>query len=252
MNVLVRQIGLTCWLALVPLVPATAFAQNDEATAAYVRGKQLLDRKSYEEALTEMRRAYDLSKSPNASLGVAVALHQLGKRVEAARQYRETVEVAGADATYDGARVKAREELEALEAELARVELTLTRTEGLSTATARFDDEAFDVEPGQSLIEMFEPGESRVHVEADGFDAHDESLVLRAGERHELTIALQPTRAAVLSDADTQGGVDWLVPATLAAGGVATVGWAMFIGFGVSNRNIRASLEERCAPRRPT
>ena len=70
-----------------------------------------------------------------------------------------------------------------------------------------------------------EPGRRRLRVQASGYESHEESLMVEAGERHPIDIALVPVSSPLGLDADAWYGNPWLWvgvgAATLLIGGLA-------------------------------
>ena len=241
-----KEILLRWLLALSVLLTAHhARADDPEAEWQYNQGTEKFIASEYEGALAAFRRAFELSKSPNSALMIAHSLRALDRHVEAARQYTETVKLAGAEEKYARTRGEATQELDRLRPEVAWVSLRVIASS--AKVTVSIGDETFALQAGVAWRQAFHPGEAIIDARADGHASHKRTVTLVGGEVLSVPIELD----VVADDApdgpdDADGG--WLLPAGIAAVVVAGAGWGLFIGFGVSNRNIESDLETRCAP----
>src|SRR5579884_1681230 len=66
------------------VLPAAATpVQREQAQSRFLRGKDLLSKKRYDEALSEFRASHEIVASPNTRLEIARCLQGMGKTVEA-------------------------------------------------------------------------------------------------------------------------------------------------------------------------
>jgi len=74
---------------IVCLVPAAAFAQEDEARAHYLLGKQHHDAGEYAAAIAEFQEAYRLAPAPQLWFNIAQAYRLQGDKANAVDYYRK-------------------------------------------------------------------------------------------------------------------------------------------------------------------
>src|ERR1700730_10725219 len=73
------------------VTPATATpVQREQAQARFLRGKELMGKRRYEEALAELRASREIVASPNARLEVARCLLAMGNAVAAYAEFGRT------------------------------------------------------------------------------------------------------------------------------------------------------------------
>src|SRR5215469_10581808 len=112
------------------VLPAAATPlQREQAQSRFLRGKDLMDKGQYQDALAEFRASHDIVSSPNTRLEIARDLRASGQLVAAYAEYGraavEAKEVASEDDRYRRAYEAASAERAELEPRLAFVSLTV-------------------------------------------------------------------------------------------------------------------------------
>ena len=111
------------------LPPEATPVQREQAQARFLRGKDLMARKNYGEALVEFQASHDIVASPNARLEIARCLLATGKLVAAYAEYGRTgveaKELAAQDKRYQLAYDSATAERADLQPKLGFVTLTI-------------------------------------------------------------------------------------------------------------------------------
>ncbi len=218
---------------------------REAARERFKEGTERFGDEAWDDALVAFEASHELVPSPNSSLMAARCLKALGRRGEAMAAFERAVEEAGDAEKYEQTREAATTERNALRAELARVTVRVLEAPPGTHVTIGGDPSDLD---GDAARRWVEPGRVDITVERPGFEPLQRSLEATKGG--EVVIELTPDdRGPTTPD---EGGFyvgEWLLPATIAAGGVGLVGMGLFIGFGVSNQSTYSDLEETCAPR---
>jgi hypothetical protein len=136
----------------------------------------------YASALTHFQDAESTMHAPPHLLFIARALDKLGRLLEARETYRRLVGEhlpRGCPGAFRDAQKSAGQELQALDARIPKVKLTV---EGVPVAAARIslDGAAIATEKLSQAVEA-DPGKHHAHAEADGFSAAEQSFELQAG-----------------------------------------------------------------------
>src|SRR5207253_10712811 len=112
----------------VPPAAATPL-QREQAQSRFARGKDLMDKGQYQDALVEFRASHDIVSSPNTRLEMARDLRAAGQLVaayaELGRTAIEATELAAEDIRYRRAYEAASSERAELEPLLAFLSLTV-------------------------------------------------------------------------------------------------------------------------------
>lgn len=124
------------------------------------KGIALLEAERWQEAYDQLRQADELYHAPTLTLRMAQALSKLGKLLEARELYRRILEESlpeGAPAGFIKAKENARTELDALNARIPVIAVTVTGT-SYEAAGVRLDGVALsegrhEVNPGSHTIE---------------------------------------------------------------------------------------------------
>src|SRR5258708_5855936 len=111
------------------VLPAAATpVQREQAQARFLRGKELMAKKHYDEALSEFRASREVVASPNSRLELARCLLAMGKAIaayaELGRTAVEAKELTTQDNRYQRAYDAAKAERAEIEAKLGFVSLT--------------------------------------------------------------------------------------------------------------------------------
>ena len=230
------------------VAPGLAHAQaspGSEAEKLFVEGKAAFDQGKYEEALTAYRGAWKLSQTFDVAANLGQTEVELGHYVDAAEHLSFAIAHLPPSVAAD-----LRKELGELYAQ-ARGEVTVLRlqvspegarvlVDGEPVGTAPLAPELF-VEPGPHVIEvrMADHESARQHIET------------RAGEQHEVELALAPSiqsaesPPAVVEDAGPAPvpGPSW-VPVAV-GGTLAAIGVGMGVGFAVAAEDRRTERNDR-------
>jgi hypothetical protein len=254
-------------LALVLSLSGAAHAQETTtpngsnlmfAQQRYERGTVLYADRRYAEALEEFRASLDLYVSPNSRLAVARCLRELGRLPEAVLDFEraagEAADRAVSDPRFAVTRDKAREELRAVEARIARVRVVFSSAADAKDARVTINDVVIPagaigllvpVMPGDVHVQAERPSHARasrdLHVEP-GRVAEAELRFAESpptnGPRSNGT-ALQPGPAA-------QARPTGLRSAAWIAFGVGGAGLVSFTVFGILAGTHHANLESEC------
>lgn len=221
-------------------------ANRDAARERFKEGTEHFGNEAWEQALTAFQASHELVPSPNSSLMAARCLKVLGRRGEAMGVFERAIEEAGDAEKYEQTREVATSERDALRAELARVTVRVLEAPPGTRVSIAGEPSSLD---GDTARRWVEPGRVDITVERSGSEPLQRSLEATKGG--EVVIELTPDDRAPKTTPEEDGFYvgEWLLPATIAAGGVGLVGMGLFIGFGVSNQSTYADLEETCAPR---
>src|SRR5258708_16119123 len=114
------------------VAPASATpVQREQAQARFARGKELMGKKQFDQALVEFRASHDIVASPNTRLELARCLRAMGRPVaayaELGRTAVEAKEMVAQDNRYQRAYDSAQAERAEIEPQLRLVSLTLPR-----------------------------------------------------------------------------------------------------------------------------
>lgn len=228
--------------------------QREQAQSRFLRGKDLLAKGSYPEALEEFRASHDIVASPNTRLEIARCLRAMGKLVDAyaelGRTGVEAKELRSEDNRYDRALDAATAERAELQPKLGFLALTLQNA-GDGTRVVVGGEEvgrAAWSEPAPVMA-----GTTQVVVSTPG----------HADVTRTVTVAAGSTEAVALDAAS--GAPDGSTPAALAAeaqaersrtsplrasayvaGGVGVAGFAALAVFGVLARGTYDDLQKTC------
>jgi hypothetical protein len=239
------------------VLPSQASAvQREQAQSRFQRGKELMGKKSYGEALVEFRASHDIVASPNARLEIARCLLATGKLVDAYAEFGRTSveakELAAEDKRYQLAYDSATTERAALQPQLGFVSLTIENPSDATRVTVGGEEirraawtEPAPVVAGTTAIVVITPGHADV----------TRSVTLAAGASTSLTIDAQSgeadapgvATAAAPPPVETQGGHLPLRTLAFVAGGVGAAGIATFAIFGAMAHSTYDDLQSACA-----
>jgi len=171
-------------------LPGAATAvQREQAQSRFMRGKDLLTKKQYDQALVEFRASHDIVSSPNARLEIARCEREMGKLVaayaELGRTSVEAKELIAQDNRYQRTYDSAQNERAELEPQLGFVTLTITGATDQTTVSIDGEEirraawnEPAPVAPKSSEIVVTTPGHTPVR----------KTVALAAGQKQALTI----------------------------------------------------------------
>lgn len=168
---------------------AATAVQREQAQSRFLRGRDLLGKKKYPEALVEFRASHDIVSSPNARLEIARCHRAMGKLVaayaELGRTAIEAKELVGQDNRYQRAYDSAVAERAEIEPQLGFVTLTIPNAsdetkvaiDGEEIRRAAWSEPA-PVAPSNSEIVVTTPGHTPVK----------RTVALAAGQKQALSI----------------------------------------------------------------
>jgi hypothetical protein len=172
------------------VLPDVATAvQREQAQSRFLKGRDLLGKKLYDQALVEFRASHDIVSSPNARLEIARCLRGRGKLVaayaELGRTAIEAKELLGQDNRYQRAYDSAMAERAEIEPQLGFVTLTIPNATDQTTVAIDGEEirraawnEPAPVAPSNSEIVVTTPGHAPVK----------RTVALAAGQKQALTI----------------------------------------------------------------
>lgn len=228
--------------------------QREQAQSRFQRGKDLLAKKKYDEALVEFRASHDIVSSPNTRLQMARCLRGMGKLVaayaELGRTSVEAKEMLAQDNRYQRAYDSAVAERAEIQPQLGFVTLTIENAtddtkvvvDGEEIRRAAWSEPA-PVAPSNAEIVVSTPGHADVH----------RTVALAAGQKQALTIdamsgdsgGASPAPAPPPPAADEGHGISmrtW----SYVAGGVGVAGLAAFTVFGLMAKSTYDDLNGAC------
>jgi len=249
---------LFCLVSALSLgVPSSASAADetevDRARKLAQDAADSLDAGQFAEALERAKQAEELFHAPTHILLMGQALEGLGRLAEAAETYEKLVAEplpAKGSAVFRKAQDEGANRLKAF---VAKIPSLLLRVRGPkpNAATATVDGQPFT---GFESARRFDPGDHKVHVEAEGFIADDRVVSLPAkGGVVSIEIVLKPvvetapTKPVLPTPPDTtsKGSSPFLAP-TLVAFGVGVAGLGVGAVTGGLFLSQLSDLKDRC------
>ena len=229
--------------------------QREQAQSRFARGKELLARKQFDQALVEFRASHDIVSSPNTRLEIARCLRASGKLVaayaELGRTAVEAKELVAQDNRYQRAYDSATAERAEIEPKLGFVTLTVqnatdeTKVQigGEEIRRAAWSEPA-PVAPANSEIVVSTPGHAPVR----------RTVSLAAGQKQALTIDALSGDATAAAAAPppppapeaSEGAGPSLRTWAYVAGGVGVAGLATFGIFGLMAKSTYDDLNSAC------
>ena len=180
MNSLCRALSLSFAMLVFPC--AANAEDSDAARTHFQRGVELLDDSQFAGAVAQLERSLALRETPAVLYNLGLAYRGVGKNKDAIRSFKRFLEIRD-EKKHEKMAKLVETLLTELEATLVHLELRVTggasvvRVDGKQTARA---DGAHDV--------VLDPGTHTVEVERTGHFAVRKTLVLRAGERQQVSI----------------------------------------------------------------
>ncbi|HEX6278309.1 MAG TPA: tetratricopeptide repeat protein, partial [Polyangiaceae bacterium] len=184
-----RVHGFILFAFLASSIAPSAHAEADpraEARAHYERGIALAERRSYDEALVEFRRAYD--QSPHFAVLYNIGLCHLGldRSTEALDAFRRYLAEGGAEVPPDR-RVQVETQIAELESRFAELTITADRP---GTVVA-IDGKELGRTPLARPIRV-PPGAHDISATLDGVPVLNRRIELAAAERRTIDVAFAP------------------------------------------------------------
>jgi hypothetical protein len=241
------------------VLPAAATpVQREQAQGRFLRGKDLMAKKHYDQALVELRASHDIVTSPNTRLQIARCLLAMGRMIDAyaelGRAAVEAKELTGEDNRYQRAYDAATAERAEIEPKLGFVSLTIDNPTDATQVTVGGEEirraawsEPAPVQAGATELVVLTPGR----------DPIKRTVTVAAGERTSLTIdarnGIPETVASTPPPLPTEQpspsptrGESWTRTGAFVAGGVGVLGLATFAIFGVMARSTYDDLNVAC------
>jgi hypothetical protein len=187
---LVALSGL-CWA---PLVLGQTEADKTTARNLFFEGKEAYDAKKFDVAADRFRRSDELYPAPTAKLGLARALREGGKLVEAYETYAHIVKEGAADDAPEAFRKavdSAKSERGELEPRLAAVVIEVT-----CDCQANVTVDGVDVPRAALGVKRFvNPGSRRIAATAAGWSEAERTVVVEEGQVENVHLELKKTAA---------------------------------------------------------
>jgi hypothetical protein len=195
-----RRALLTFVALLWTLAPRAAFAdgvllsvatplQREQAQSRFRRGKELMEKKRYDEAAAEFRASHDIVASPNTRLELGRCMREQGRLVPAYAEFGRTMveakELVGEDQRYQRAYDAAAAERGQLEPQLGFVILTVDNASE-STRVIIGDQEIRRAAWGEPA--PVEAGSTEIRVETPGRAPISRTVTIAAGQRADARI----------------------------------------------------------------
>jgi hypothetical protein len=239
------------------VLPAEATpVQREQAQARFQRGKDLMAKRSYDEALGEFRASHDIVASPNTRLEIARCLVAMGKLVaayaELGRTSIEAKELVAEDKRYQRANESATAERAELQPKLGFVAMTIENPSDATRVLVGGEEirraawtEPAPVMAGTTAIVVMTPNHADV----------TRNVTLTAGASTALMIDAQSGAAtdqaapvAIATPAPMESPAHRVPLRTWAyvAGGVGAAGIATFALFGALAHSAYDDLQTAC------
>jgi hypothetical protein len=237
------------------LPSAATPVQREQAQSRFSRGKDLMGKKRYEEALAEFKASREIVASPNARLEIARCLLALGDPIaayaELGRTAVEAKELTAQDNRYQRAYDAALAERAEIEPSLGFVTLSIAHPADDTRVLVAGEEirRAAWNEPAP-----LRPGATEVVVETPGRVSLRRSLTVAAGEKVALDVDVESApldRPAPPTPPPSPPTIvvkreDWTRPAAYVSGGVGVVGLVTFAVAGIMARSAYDDLNGAC------
>jgi hypothetical protein len=175
------------------VLPAMATpVQREQAQSRFLRAKELMAKKQYDQALLEFRASHDIVGSPNTRLEISRCLRAMGRLVgayaELGRTAIEAKELVAQDNRYQRAYDAATAERADIQPQLGFVSLTIQNPSDGTTVSVGGEElrRAAWSEPAPAVA-----GSAEVVVQTPGHLPIKRSVSLAAGQRMSLTVDAQ-------------------------------------------------------------
>jgi hypothetical protein len=242
-----------------------ATASDADAVASYKKGRMLIERGQYQQALVELEKSNAELPSPNTLLLIAHANRELGQLELAASQYEHVIEdaerkVQRGEARFRKTAADARTWFDKLAKDLGRITVTMAgasgdvvvRVAGEIRTPSRVEGDVmvFDrlwVAPGQVMVTADLPGKVSRRTMVEVPRGGPATVVLDLSQPG----ALAPSASASPTPTPPEPSSRRHVPSmSWIAGGVGVAGVATFAVFGSMARS-KANELEACSPTCP-
>jgi hypothetical protein len=239
-------------------LPAAATPlQREQAQTRFLRGKDLLARKQYDQALEEFTASHEIVASPNARLEIARCLRALGKIVaayaELGRTAIEAKELVAQDPRYLRASEAAIAEREEMERQLGVVSLTIQNPTDATTVVIGGEEirraawsEPAPVVTGPTDIVVQTPGHAPVKRTVSLSAGQKTTIVIDAQSGDPLTGTVAPPPDQPAPPPGPNSGPSPLRLGAYVAGGVGVAGLLVFTIGGVMAKSTYDDLDNSC------
>jgi hypothetical protein len=237
------------------VLPALATpVQREQAQSRFLRGKDFLAKKRYDDALVEFRASHEIVASPNTRLEIARCLRQMGKTVaayaELGRAQVEAKELVAQDNRYQRAYDAAASERADIEPQLGFVTMTIQNAADDSKVTVDGEEirRAAWGEPAPVAA-----GGTEIVVETPCRAPVRRTVTLTAVQRLQVTIDAQSVEEAPAPAAPTPAphpeqtsGTNSTRTWAYVVGGVGAAGMVTFAIFGAMAKSTYDDLDAAC------
>jgi tetratricopeptide (TPR) repeat protein len=196
------HVALVAFLALSPLAssldaaaappetPASDPKVVEEARQRFQKGVQLFKEWSFEAALAEFRKAYQLAPSYRVLYNIAQVHYELKNYVDALKAFRQYLNEGAGDVAPDR-RTQVEAEIRKLEGRVGYIEVIAN----VDTAQVAIDDVPVGILPMKSPI-LVNPGMRRVSVIKPGFGTTARNVTIAGGDHAQVQIELNEAVAS--------------------------------------------------------
>ena len=202
------RIALAAWLALAPLAtsfdavagpdaPASDPKAVDEARQRFQKGVQLFHEWSFEAALAEFRKAYQLAPSYRLLYNIAQVHYELHNYVDALKAFRQYLNEGGSEVPVDR-RTQVEADIRKLEGRVGYIEIVAN----VDSGQVAIDDVPVGNLPMKAPI-LVNPGVRRVSVTKPGFGTTARNVTIAGGDHAQVQLELNE---AVASRAQQDAG----------------------------------------------
>jgi hypothetical protein len=167
-----------------PDEPTTSERAIEEARARFQKGVQLFREASFEGALAEFRRAYQLAPSYRILYNIGQVQFELHDHVEALKAFRQYLSEGGTEIAADR-RAQVEADIQKLEGRVAYVEVS-TNADG---AQVLIDDVPVGVSPLKGPV-LVNSGPRRIAVSKAGYGATARNVTVAGGDRVKVALDL--------------------------------------------------------------
>jgi hypothetical protein len=215
---LVARVFLAVLALLVVLVrPGPAIAAPDEAKTHFERGVSLFEDRSFDGALVEFQKSFELKPTPAALQNIAVCQKSLHRYTDAIATLEKMVQDFGAQLSPEDKKA-AQDAVREMTNLLGTVVLRVTPPD----ARVTLDDRAVDESERKSGVRV-SSGEHRVVAEAQGRKRFEQIVKIVSGENKTIAVDLEQqkgmlwiragdSQAAIVLDGKQVGYEEWKGP----------------------------------------
>jgi tetratricopeptide (TPR) repeat protein len=173
-----------------PETPASEPKAVEEARLRFQKGVQLFKEWSFEAALAEFRKAYQLAPSYRVLYNIAQVHYELKNYVDALKAFRQYLNEGAGDVATDR-RTQVEAEIRKLEGRVGYIEVIAN----VDTAQVAIDDVPVGILPMKAPI-LVNPGVRRVSVTKPGFGTTARNVTIAGGDHAQVQIELNEAVAS--------------------------------------------------------